>query len=357
MNIEQLLDMDPYGLSQAEKRRLFTQRLSELTRFHRANCAPYRRWLDALNYPEDGLQSPEKIPMLPVSLFKELTLRSVPEEAVFKTITSSGTTGQQVSRIDLDTETAASQQRALSHIVSHFIGPQRIPLLVIDSPEVLHSRSRFSARGAGVLGFSVFGSRLAYALDRNMELDMDGLLDFQARYGAGPVLLFGFTSLVWQHFVLALEERGRKLSLPQGVLIHGGGWKRLQSQAVDKETFRRRVKAITGVRLVSDYYGMAEQTGCIYMECPMGHLHASLWSDVIVRRPADYETCQAGEEGVLEVLSLLPRSYPGHALLTEDMGVLLGEDDCPCGRLGKYFSVTGRVPRAEVRGCSDTYEG
>ena len=47
----------------------------------------------------------------------------------------------------------------------------------------------------------------------------------------------------------------------------------------------------------------------------------------------------------------------GHSLLTEDLGVLLGEDDCPCGRKGKYFKVTGRVPRAEVRGCSDTYEG
>lgn len=57
------------------------------------------------------------------------------------------------------------------------------------------------------------------------------------------------------------------------------------------------------------------------------------------------------------MLSLLPRSYPGHSLLTEDMGVLLGEDDCPCGRLGKYVRVTGRVPKAEVRGCSDTYEG
>lgn len=89
----------------------------------------------------------------------------------------------------------------------------------------------------------------------------------------------------------------------------------------------------------------------------MGHLHASIWSDVIVRRPADYGVCAVGEEGVLEVLSLLPESYPGHALLTEDMGVLLGEDDCPCGRLGKYFSITGRVPKAEVRGCSDTYGG
>ena len=35
----------------------------------------------------------------------------------------------------------------------------------------------------------------------------------------------------------------------------------------------------------------------------------------------------------------MPTSYPGHSLLTEDEGVLLGEDDCTCSRLGKYFKI------------------
>ena len=52
---------------------------------------------------------------------------------------------------------------------------------------------------------------------------------------------------------------------------------------------------------------------------------------------------------------MLPESYPGHSLLTEDEGVILGEDDCPCGRRGKYFKILGRLPQAEIRGCSDTY--
>jgi hypothetical protein len=55
------------------------------------------------------------------------------------------------------------------------------------------------------------------------------------------------------------------------------------------------------------------------------------------------------------VVSVLPGSYPGHALLTEDEGVVLGEDDCPCGRLGKYFKVLGRIKSAELRGCSDAF--
>ena len=42
--------------------------------------------------------------------------------------------------------------------------------------------------------------------------------------------------------------------------------------------------------------------------------------------------------------------------MTKSHTFILGEDDCPCGRKGKYFEILGRVKRAEVRGCSDTYE-
>ena len=91
------------------------------------------------------------------------------------------------------------------------------------------------------------------------------------------------------------------------------------------------------------------------MECECGHLHASTYSDVIIRRPHDFSVADIGERGVIEVVSMLPESYCGHMLITEDEGTLLGEDDCPCGRKGKYFAVHGRIQNAEIRGCSDTY--
>jgi len=42
-------------------------------------------------------------------------------------------------------------------------------------------------------------------------------------------------------------------------------------------------------------------------------------------------------------------------ILSEDEGIILGEDDCKCGRCGKYFKVIGRLKQAEQRGCSDTF--
>ncbi len=357
MDYDRLLQLEPYGLRKEKKHELFTRVLTDLTRHHRAGCPEYDRLLQALGTPNDRPLVPEEVPMLPVSLFKELDLRSVPEEAVFKTLTSSGTTGQKVSKIFLDAPTSAAQQRALCRIMETVLGPKRLPFLVLDAKKVLRDRMMFSARGAGILGFSSFGSRVCYALNDEMNLDLAGVKAFLREHQEEPIFLFGFTFMIWKHVICALEAQGEHLDIPQGILVHGGGWKKLAHEAVSPAEFRARVTAAAGVTQISDYYGMTEQTGCIYLECPYGHLHASVWSDVLIRRAEDGGLCAPGEPGVIQVLSLLPWSYPGHSLLTEDMGVLLGEDDCPCGRLGKYFHVTGRVPRAEVRGCSDTYEG
>ena len=153
-----------------------------------------------------------------------------------------------------------------------------------------------------------------------------------------------------------LKESGEYLDLEDGVLIHGGGWKKLVNEAVSKDEFKAGLKEVCGIKSVHDYYGMVEQTGCIYIECECGHLHASIFSDVIIRNMKDFSVCKNGETGSIQVLSTLPESYPGHSILTEDMGRVLGEDDCPCGRKGKYIEVIGRMKNAEVRGCSDTFE-
>lgn len=357
IDLNTLLQFRAYSLPCPEKQAIYASLLTQLTQFHRTHCPAYGRLLQALGCPEHMECTVENTPMLPVSIFKELELRSVPEEEIFKTVTSSGTTGQQVSKIFLDTDTSAVQQRALSGIMADLLGEHRLPYLVLDSKRVLRDRAMFSARGAGVLGFSVFGSKTCYALDEHMELDLDGVRAFLETHQGEPIFLFGFTYIIWRHVIRVLEERGETLSIPKGILLHGGGWKKLASEAVSPQEFKARIHAVTGIEQVRNYYGMAEQTGCIYLECPQGHLHASIWSDVVVRRWRDYSPCDVGEPGLIQVLSPLPHSYPGHSLLTEDLGVLLGEDDCPCGRAGKYFQVTGRAPRAEVRGCSDTYEG
>ena len=228
-------------------------------------------------------------------------------------------------------------------------------MIIVDSPAVLKDRAMFSARGAGILGFSIFARQKMYALREDMTLDIDAVRTFLAQHAGRRILVFGFTFMVWQHLYQALLDMGERLDFGDAVLVHGGGWKKLAERAVSPETFRSALRETCGIGEVSNYYGMVEQTGCVYMECEQGHLHASTYSDVIFRRGIDFSEADIGEKGIIQVVSLLPRSYPGHSLLTEDEGVLLGVDDCPCGRKGKYFKVIGRIANAELRGCSDTY--
>ena len=350
------LDYSPYGFAAKEKSANLLDAMRQLTQWHDSQCDSYRRILQTLRIQPSSLQQLKDVPYLPVGLFKEFDLRSVSQEQIFKTMTSSGTSGQQVSRIYLDKETASLQTKVLSRLMANLLGKKRMPMLVVDSPSVLKDRLAFSARGAGILGFSMFGQDVTYALDDNMQLNEAAVEAFLARHPDSPVFVFGFTFMIWKYLVQPLLQGARCLPLDRAIVLHGGGWKKLQDQAVDNLALRAAIRQVIGTQRVVSYYGMVEQTGSLFMECEQGHLHAPVYADIIVRRLHDFAPAGIGEEGVLEVLSMIPRSYPGHALLTEDRGVQLGEDDCPCGRLGKYFQVLGRLEQAETRGCSDTHE-
>lgn len=353
---EKLLNFDfdqPYSLSATEKRRVFLSLLNELDAHHREKSPKYANIANSLNYSAIA-SNIEELPFLPVRLFKHLELMSLPRNEVFKTLTSSGTSGMAVSRIYLGRDNAAMQTKVLGSIVSNFIGKQRSPMIVIDAEDILRDRTKFNARAAGVLGFSMYGKDHAYALNSSMELKMDVLAEYCDRHREKGIFSFGFTFVVWKFLYQQLKKINVRLDFgSNSILIHGGGWKKLTEESISNDAFKAKLLENTGLSHVHNYYGMVEQTGSIYMECEHGHLHTSNYSDVIIRDQITFKPCRIGELGLVQVISLLPYSYPGHSLLSEDLGVMLGEDDCRCGRMGKYFHVLGRMKSAEVRGCSD----
>lgn len=355
MKLNNYFDMQPYSLDRIKKSKYLESYFFELTQFHYENCTKYRNMLDALGYDHKRQQYYSEIPFLPVRLFKMFDLYSVPKGDIVKTMTSSGTSGQNVSKIYLDKKTSINQSKALTKIVSSYLGSKRTPMIIIDSQTILKDRKMFSARGAGILGFSIFGTKRIYALNENMELKVDDVLAFIKQNENKRILIFGFTFMVYQHFIKEIKKRNIKIDLSNAVLIHGGGWKKLVSESITSEEFQKMLNQLCRITSVHDYYGMVEQTGSIFMECEYSNMHASNLSDIFIRRPHDFSIADVGERGIIQTLSILPTSYPGHSLLTEDEGVLLGEDDCKCGRLGKYFKILGRVKNTELRGCSDTY--
>ena len=353
---EYLDQFKPYSLDSERKSQILGDVLFDLEKKHIEKCPEYRMISNSWTFGDADDRRIENLPFIPVRLFKELELLSIDRADIRKTLTSSGTSGQIPSKIFLDAATASNQTRVLSKILSTFIGKKRIPMLIIDSKSVLKDRNSFSARGAGILGFSMFGYDVQYLLDDDFNLDFELLERFLEKHKGEKILLFGFTFIVWEFFNNALQKKGLTINLENGILIHGGGWKKMLDSAVDTQTFRKSLFEKAKIQHVHNYYGLVEQTGSIYMECESGYLHASNYSDIIIRDHRDYTILPNGQEGIVQLVSSLPSSYPGHSILTEDLGTIVGVDDCGCGRKGKYFKISGRIKNAEVRGCSDTIQ-
>ena len=200
MEFNEILSNAPYSMAYDEKQTMLLERLNTLHGIHYEHCVEYRNLINSLYGGWKEFESVGEFPFLPVALFKELELKDIDEKDIFKIMTSSGTTGQRVSKIFLNRETANNQQKALTKIVADFTGSARMPMLILDCPSVVRDRRMFSARGAGILGFSIFGTKKVYALNDDMQLNVEELQRFLEINRGKRIFLFGFTFMVWQHF-------------------------------------------------------------------------------------------------------------------------------------------------------------
>ena len=327
--------------------------LNALTQYHKARCKIYCDYVDSMFSRGRATQLAD-LPFLPVRAFKEFEIKSIPDDAVYKTMRSSGTSGK-FSQIFLDKETAQKQTHALVESFGDHFGKGRFPMLVIDAESTVKDRQRFSARTAAINGFSMFSRERCFALDDGMTPDFDHVRAFLEMHSGKRIFIFGFTFLIWSAFVQELRKRGETLPLENAFFLHGGGWKKLEAEKVSNAAFKEVIRQTTASTSVHNYYGMVEQTGTIFIECDYGHLHAARQSAALARDPVTHAPLDHGQTGLLQVLSSIQKSYPGHSLLTEDVGRTLAGTDCPCGRAGTIVEIDGRLSRAEVRGCSDAY--
>lgn len=351
--IDDALSPPLFGLSQSDREARLYPVLGELTLHHVRHSIEYARIVDAMFPDWETSSELESLPWLPVGIFKRRVLQSVPDEEIFKRITSSGTTGQVPSQVVVDRTTAKRQTRALTSIMSYLLGTGRRPMLIIDADAILADRAGRTARAAGVVGLMTLGRDHTFALDAEMRPQIERVAEFAEQHAGKPLLIFGFTFMIWKYLVNELGGAG--LDLSGATLVHSGGWKRMEAEKVDDEIFKATLRDRFGIDSVINFYGMAEQVGSVFVEGEDGLLHASAFADVIIRDPATWQPLPVGREGVIQVLSSVPTSYPGHSILTEDIGVVEAVDTPGDPLGGKAFRVVGRLPKSELRGCSDTF--
>ena len=81
----------------------------------------------------------------------------------------------------------------------------------------------------------------------------------------------------------------------------------------------------TNLENIYNYYGLIEQTGSIFLECKKCSCFVtSNFSDILIR-DKHFNVLKNKKKGFIQLFSLLPTSYPGHSILTEDIGEIINK--------------------------------
>jgi phenylacetate-coenzyme A ligase PaaK-like adenylate-forming protein len=354
LNYKKIFSLKPFDIIQKDKEKWYFKNQIILSKYHYKKCSEYKRISNRIFKNIIHCKSTHELPFVHVKNFKEFSLKSIKTKQLSRTLESSGTSNQTTSKIYIDRKTSLLQSSALLKIFSNII-KKKINFFFLDNPATFSGINSLSAKIAAIRGFSQLSKESKYLLDKQRNLKFNELSKFLNKNPKKEFAIFGFTSEIWFQLIKKLNKK--KINFPKnnGILLHGGGWKKLQNQSVNREFFNKNILSTLGIEKIHNYYGMVEQTGSVFLECEYGFFHTSIFSEIYIR-DHNLNLAPNQKKGLIQILSLLPLSYPGHNILTEDIGLIIGADDCKCGRKGKYFLVLGRVSGTENRGCSDVYE-
>jgi len=351
--LNNLINQNAFSLNPIIKTKLFKKNLNFLTSFHYKKSNLYKKYLNGLNYQNKQNSNLSEIPFLPVRLFKEFDFLSIKKKEIFKTLFSSGTTSGNLSKIYIDKANALNQIKVLQKIFNNVIGNSRLPMLVIDRENTILDRNSFNASAAAIKGFSIFANQIVYLLNEKGNIDYKILSNFLKQNHKNKFLIFGFTSNIYLNLIKKINKKKIDINnFSNAFLIHGGGWKKIEEKKISRNKFNAYLNKNLGIKNVRNYYGLVEQIGSIFFECKCGYFIASNYSDIIIR-DENLNICKKGETGLVQLLSLLPTSYPGHSILTEDIGEIVNDHECKCYGHGTRFLIHGRLRNAELRGCSN----
>lgn len=358
--LDELLSKDLYSDGKSEKNTSLLEAMKEVSEFHYENCGPYKKLCDKRDINVSDIKDLSDFVYVPTTLFKHELLVSIPQDQIFRTISSSATSTGISSRVGLDKPTSRRQSKCFNKVVLDRLGNKRRKFIVMDLPETVERTKAVSARSSTIKSLLFCASETHTCIediDGKLTLDIEKLENLltEAEKNNEEVIIFGFTYILYKFAVETLLKSNKSFNLKGSKVVHIGGWKKLESEKVSSDKLIEDCTKAFGVESqdVVDIYGFTEQSGTVYPTCEEGVRHMPVFADVIVRDQLTLEPLPANKKGLMQFITPIQTSYPGHSVLTEDIGEIIHEDNCPCGRKGKTFKIHGRAPKSEVRGCGD----
>jgi hypothetical protein len=290
------------------------------------------------------------LPAMPAAMFKEWELTSLPPGQRPHHFLSSGTTEQARSRHFHSDESLRLYELSLLEWFARNVADSERTRFLSLTPAPDAAPNSSLVHMFGCVGRNQGGSVYCGFVDKTgaWEVDCERLVELLTGPNASlPVRLMG-TAFSFVHLLDWMESQRIDLQLAAGSkVIETGGYKG-RSRVVPRSELYQKMRIRFGVwddDIVCEY-GMSELSSQAY---DTGRSPGSddrffrfpSWARALVISPETGGEVSDGETGLLRIFDLA-NVYSVMAIQTEDLAV----------RNGNEFSLIGRMPRSEPRGCS-----
>ncbi|TVZ25907.1 acyl-protein synthetase LuxE [Gillisia sp. Hel_I_86] len=321
--------MDPEKIFSISSEQAFKEIALEIFRFQYANNPVYRKFSDLLKIDPKRINRIEKIPFLPIGLFKSHTILSS-EEPIQKTFTSSGTTGTKTSKHYV-TDLAVYEQsfnlgfKKFYGDIEDYVVLALLPsYLERDGSSLIYMAQHLIEESAHPdSGFYL--NNLAELKEKLISLDNKGQ----------KVLLIGVS------FALLDLVEDFQFKLKNTIVMETGGMKGRRKEMI-REELHSILKKGFGVATIHSEYGMTELLSQAY-SAGNGIFDCPPWMKILIRDPEDaqsfLENNSTGGINVIDLANINSCSF----IATQDLGKKHANNS---------VGIMGRFDNSDIRGCN-----
>ncbi len=363
-SVQELCDLsNPYRTGK-DMDELFLQAMREIISWHSGRCDFYKNLLDSEKFSPEKLKSMDdisKIPFIHANFFKTHSVRSIPEEDIEITLTSSGTMGQK-SQMFFDHWSISAGRRMVDFVYDHFgwFNPDTEANYLVSNYEPEEGSTRGTTNTSKFLTKYAPAKHINYVLrltgEGSHEFDIFGCIDVLKQYEAEniPVRLIGFPS-----FIFFILERMKSLGVKnlnlseESLVFFAGGWKGYADKQLSKDELYGRLGEQLGIpdNRCRDGFGSVEHS-VPYVECEHHHMHVPIWSRAFIRDVRTLEVLEHGKPGYLSFVTPYITSVPAVSVMMGDLAIMHGAEECGCGIDSHWFEIAGRAGISKNKSCA-----
>lgn len=309
------------------------------TFLYQANCCkPYGKWLKLLDININDIDKLEKIPFIPIELFKteKIYCSDIWEKSSEKTVFgSSGTTGASQS-LHYVADVNLYEQSFINSFELFYGNPQNYVILGL-LPSYLERQEPESSLIYMVrkLITKTADTCSGFYLDHNTEL-LKTIIDSSKK----PTVLIGVTYALLdfaEHYV----SQDKSMNFPNLIVMETGGMKGRR-----KELSRAKLHEILckgfGKQNIHSEYGMTELLSQAYSK-ELGKFLCPPWMKILIRDIHNpFKLLPANTSGGINVIDLANRNSCSF-IATQDLGKINTDGS---------FEILGRLNISDIRGCN-----